>query len=184
MIFIKQFNIVTVSLLVILVCWGCMLNYRGTKYSKIHPEKARLLPKSFQHCFESGPEVRPTLLVGLNLPNSFVCCDESRKNDLICISSNDKIIKWFSSSWAWIIPYLPMFVSLGAEILEYFFPSILSTLPPVSTTTGNSVRADDWVNPLFILLKENHVNRLYSIFLKAIFRGFIYFLIVLIRVVC
>lgn len=180
----KRFNRIVFVLLTALILWGCALNSKGVKYTKVYPKEN--LPKPFKNCFSQNSDgFKNSLLVGLNLPDSYMCCNSSRKDDLLCVSSNDKIVKWLSSSWAWIIPFFPLLLTLFAEGLEYCFPSIFHTYPPLASLVNrqNNDENKEFVNPLFSLLKENNTHRFYSILLKSLFRALCYLLIILVRAV-
>lgn len=180
----RNFNFSIFCILCALVLWGMLLNEKGIKYSRIFPRDSSSLPRPFQNCLSKGSsDYKPSLLVGLNRPNSFVCCDSSRKDDLLCISSNDSTIKRLSSSWAWMIPFLPVLFTFLTEIAEYCLPQLIQRQPSVPFVTGNYKSNDDWANPLFVMLKENNVNKFYAICLKTLFRAVIYFIIILFRAV-
>ena len=94
--------------------WISGLNYEGLKYSRL--SSSALPPAPFQQCSK--------LLVDLTHTDSWLCCDEGSQNVLwVCTAANDGITRFLSSSWAWVIPFIPTALTAAIDaIVGSFHP--------------------------------------------------------------
>eukprot|EP01040_Poterioochromonas_malhamensis_P020960 gene20960-25172_t len=94
--------------------WISGLNYEGLKYSRL--SSRALPPAPFQQCSK--------LLVDLTHTDSWLCCEEGSQNVLwICTAANDGITRFLSSSWAWVIPFIPTALTAAIDaIVGSFHP--------------------------------------------------------------
>jgi hypothetical protein len=159
-------NVVVFVLLFLLVGWGCLLNIHGHKYSKIYPAPEQL-PTPYKYCHKR-------MVVALDIPDSYTCCDSARSGDLLCLSSFDPKVKLLSSNWAWLLPFVPLVCTTLIELISEF-------LHPLGFNSMTKREGREHSTPLGAL--QEGKGKFVSVLMRSIMRAVVYFLIILIRVV-
>lgn len=104
-----NYSIALASLLVVVL--GSLYNSEGLKHSiaKVPAQYSSSIYHTLPHCSKR--------VLVLNLHDSILCCDEgNRDHDWLCYASFDRLSRLLShSTWAWLLPLLPLALSYLAD---------------------------------------------------------------------
>lgn len=94
--------------LFVFIIWISGLNYEGLKYSRVKTTAPQT--KGYEEC--------DNLVLELQHPNSWICCDDSSHNGLwICSAINDNVTRFLSGHLAWIIPLAPLLLTIIVDAI-------------------------------------------------------------------
>ena len=102
---LRAVNVGVLAVVTAAVLLGSLYNSDGLKHSIAR------LPPAYHNISSSMVQCVKRVLV-LNIPDSLLCCDEGRAQDLLCVASFDQLSRLLSHPvFAWILPLLPCCVT-------------------------------------------------------------------------
>lgn len=180
----SYFPLLILLFVIITLFLGILTNTHSDKLMKVSLHN--LNPTAVINPLISKLENCSPLLLSLYQEEYLVCCDENDlENSWECLTVSDNINKIFSTKYAFILPLLPLFFTIFADIL-ISISLFLSPIKLFSYTNSNIFSSD---SQAFLSLffngkskKEYLVYFLVSLY-QSVKRSLVYFCIIIYRVV-